>query len=109
MLVPAAIYAWINWGDPVAFDGWAILVATDIAFVLALCSAFGARAPTSLKIFLLTLAIFDDLAAFAIIAVFYAADACSATMCLSSEFSRSSSYNRFASDTVMPPNFAFQR
>lgn len=74
MVVPAAIYAWFNWGDPVALDGWAIPVATDIAFALALLSAFGARAPTSLKIFLLTLAIFDDLAAIVIIAVFYAAD-----------------------------------
>lgn len=74
MVVPAAIYAWLNWGDPVALDGWAIPVATDIAFALALLSAFGARAPTSLKIFLLTLAIFDDLAAIVIIAVFYAAD-----------------------------------
>lgn len=74
MVVPAAIYAWLNWGDPVALDGWAIPVATDIAFALALLSAFGARAPTSLKVFLLTLAIFDDLAAIAIIAVFYAAN-----------------------------------
>ncbi len=74
MIVPAAIYAWLNWGDPVALDGWAIPVATDIAFALALLSAFGARAPTSLKVFLLTLAIFDDLAAIAIIAVFYAAN-----------------------------------
>jgi NhaA family Na+:H+ antiporter len=74
MIVPAAIYAWLNWGDPVALDGWAIPVATDIAFALALLTAFGARVPTSLKVFLLTLAIFDDLAAIAIIAVFYAQD-----------------------------------
>lgn len=74
MIVPAAIYVWLNWGDPVAMDGWAVPVATDIAFALALLSAFGARVPTALKIFLLTLAIFDDLAAIAIIAVFYAED-----------------------------------
>lgn len=74
MLVPAAIYAWFNWGDAAALDGWAIPVATDIAFALALLSAFGARAPTALKVFLLTLAIFDDLAAIAIIAIFYAED-----------------------------------
>ncbi len=60
MAVPAAIYAWMNWGDPVALDGWAIPVATDIAFALALLSVFGSRAPTALKVFLLTLAIFDD-------------------------------------------------
>jgi NhaA family Na+:H+ antiporter len=74
MAVPAAIYTWINWGDPVALDGWAIPVATDIAFALALLSVFGARVPTSLKVFLLTLAIFDDLAAIVIIAIFYSGD-----------------------------------
>jgi NhaA family Na+:H+ antiporter len=74
MAVPAAIYTWMNWGDPVALDGWAIPVATDIAFALALLSVFGARVPTSLKVFLLTLAIFDDLAAIVIIALFYSGD-----------------------------------
>lgn len=74
MLVPAAIYAWMNLGDPAALDGWAIPVATDIAFALALLSVFGSRVPTALKVFLLTLAIFDDLAAIAIIAVFYSGD-----------------------------------
>lgn len=74
MVVPAAIYAWLNWGDPVAMDGWAIPVATDIAFALGLLSMFGSRVPTSLKVFLLTLAIFDDLAAIIIIAFFYSAD-----------------------------------
>jgi len=71
MIVPAAIYAWLNWGDPVALDGWAIPVATDIAFALALLSVFGSRVPLALKVFLLTLAIFDDLAAIVIIALFY--------------------------------------
>jgi len=74
MVVPAAIYAWMNWGDPVALDGWAIPVATDIAFALALLSVFGTRVPTVLKVFLLTLAIFDDLAAIVIIAIFYSGD-----------------------------------
>ena len=74
MIVPAAIYAWLNWGDAVALDGWAIPVATDIAFALALLGVFGSRVPTSLKVFLLTLAIFDDLAAIVIIAVFYTGD-----------------------------------
>lgn len=71
MAVPAAIYAWLNWGDAAALDGWAIPVATDIAFALALLGVFGSRVPTALKVFLLTLAIFDDLAAIVIIAVFY--------------------------------------
>lgn len=74
MLVPASIYIWMNLGDAVALDGWAIPVATDIAFALALLGSFGARAPTSLKVFLLTLAILDDLAAITIIALFYSAD-----------------------------------
>ena len=74
MIVPAAIYAWLNWGDTVALDGWAIPVATDIAFALALLSVFGSRVPLALKVFLLTLAIFDDLAAIVIIALFYSGD-----------------------------------
>jgi len=74
MIVPAAIYVWLNWGDPIAMDGWAIPVATDIAFALALLSMFGSRVPTMLKVFLLTLAIFDDLAAIVIIALFYSGD-----------------------------------
>jgi NhaA family Na+:H+ antiporter len=74
MVIPASIYIWMNWGDPVALDGWAIPVATDIAFALALLSVFGSRVPTALKVFLLTLAIFDDLAAIVIIALFYSGD-----------------------------------
>ncbi len=74
MLVPAGIYAALNWGNSVALDGWAIAVATDIAFALALLGVFGRRVPIPLKIFLLTLAIFDDLAAIIIIALFYSGD-----------------------------------
>jgi len=74
MIVPAAIYAWLNWGDTVALDGWAIPVATDIAFALAVLGVFGSRVPIALKVFLLTLAIFDDLAAIVIIALFYSGD-----------------------------------
>ena len=74
MIVPALIYIWLNRGDAVALDGWAIPVATDIAFALALLGSFSARVPTSLKVFLLTLAILDDLAAITIIALFYSGD-----------------------------------
>lgn len=74
MLAPAFIYIYLNWGDSAALDGWAIPVATDIAFALALLGAFGSRVPVSLKVFLLALAIFDDLAAIVIIALFYSGD-----------------------------------
>ena len=57
---PATVYIVFNLGDSLAMNGWAIPVATDIAFALALLGSFGARVPTSLKVFLLTLAIFDD-------------------------------------------------
>ena len=74
IVAPALIYAFFNASDATAMDAWAIPVATDIAFVLALLSAFGTRVPLALKVFVLTLAICDDLAAIAIIALFYAAD-----------------------------------
>lgn len=74
MLVPATIYAWLNWHDPVALEGWAIPAATDIAFALAVLSVFGNRVPIALKVFLLSLAIFDDLGAIIIIALFYSED-----------------------------------
>ena len=82
MLIPAGVYVWLNWGDSVALDGWAIPVATDIAFALALLGVFGQRVPTALKVFLLTLAIFDDLAAIVIIEVFYSADLSPAALLL---------------------------
>ncbi|RPH35397.1 Na+/H+ antiporter NhaA, partial [bacterium] len=74
MLVPAGFYVWFNRFDSAALNGWAIPAATDIAFALGVLLLLGKRVPPVLKVFLLTVAIFDDLGAIVIIALFYSAD-----------------------------------
>jgi Na+:H+ antiporter, NhaA family len=73
-VVPAAIYAAVNWGDAQALRGWAIASATDIAFAVAVCAALGRRVAPALRTFLLALAIIDDLLAIVVIAIFYTAE-----------------------------------
>lgn len=74
IVLPALLYLWFNRANPVAQTGWAIPAATDIAFALGILYLLGQRIPLALKLFLLTVAIFDDLAAIVIIALFYSGD-----------------------------------
>jgi NhaA family Na+:H+ antiporter len=73
-VVPTVFYAALNWGDSQALRGWAVPAATDIAFAIGICALLGRAVPASLKMFLLALAIIDDLMAIIVIAIFYTED-----------------------------------
>ncbi len=72
MIVPALIYLSLNLGQPELVRGWGIPIATDIAFAVGILMLLGKRVPLPLKIFLLTLAIADDIGAIIVVALFYA-------------------------------------
>jgi NhaA family Na+:H+ antiporter len=73
-VLPTMLYATLTWGDTQALRGWAVPAATDIAFAIGICAFLGRAVPSSLKMFLLALAIIDDLMAIVVIAIFYTED-----------------------------------
>jgi NhaA family Na+:H+ antiporter len=103
MAAPALVFAWFASGDAQAIAGWAIPSATDIAFALGVLSLFGPRVPPALKVFLLSVAIIDDLGAIIVIALFYTASLSPLSMVLAgSALAVLLAMNRFGVTRVAP-------
>jgi NhaA family Na+:H+ antiporter len=103
MAAPALVFAWFTAGDARAIAGWAIPSATDIAFALGVLSLFGPRVPPALKVFLLSVAIIDDLGAIIVIALFYTASLSPLSMVLAgSALAVLLAMNRFGVTRVAP-------
>ena len=103
MLIPALVYWWLNHDNPAAASGWAIPMATDIAFALGVLALLGKRVPVSLKLFLMTLAIIDDLGAIIVIALFYSSELSNLSLILAAVFlSILILMNRFGVSTLGP-------
>lgn len=103
MAIPAIVFVMINWGTPENLNGWAIPAATDIAFALGILALLGTRAPVALKIFLLAVAIIDDLGAIVIIAVFYTSELSTSALTLSMlGFALAVALNRMGVQRIAP-------
>lgn len=103
MAIPGLVFVAINWGTPENLSGWAIPTATDIAFALGILALLGTRAPVALKVFLLAIAIIDDLGAIVIIAVFYTSELSTNALTLSMlGFALAVALNRMGVQRIAP-------
>lgn len=103
MLVPALIFMAVNFPHPENWRGWAVPTATDIAFALGVLALVGSRVPASLKVFLTSLAIIDDLGAILIIAIFYAADLSFAALAVAAVFAATLYWLNWRGETRLLP------
>ncbi|WP_282181977.1 Na+/H+ antiporter NhaA [Aliiroseovarius marinus] len=103
MAIPGLVFVALNWSTPENLNGWAIPTATDIAFALGILALLGTRAPVALKVFLLAIAIIDDLGAIVIIAVFYTSELSTNALTLSMlGFALAVALNRMGVQRVAP-------
>jgi len=103
MIVPGLVFVALNWGTVENLQGWAIPTATDIAFALGILALLGSRVPVPLKVFLLAVAIIDDLGAILIIAVFYTSELSTNALTLSMlGFALAVALNRMGVQRIAP-------